>query len=97
LWFCKAFLRAAFSFFNKFHTKCVTSFSGIYELEKETHKYDTIFPLSKVIFEGNYYWAPGNWDAYLKQLYGNYMELPPVEQRMAHQPKFISFGDGEMP
>jgi lipopolysaccharide cholinephosphotransferase len=92
--FCKKLLKAAYSFFNNFQTKYITCFPGIYGREKETHKYDTIFPLSKVSFEGNNYWAPGNWDTYLKEKYDNYMELPPVEQQIAHQPNFISFGDG---
>lgn len=35
-------------------------------------------------FEGLYFSAPAEWDDYLKQLYGNYMELPPTEKRVAH-------------
>lgn len=38
----------------------------------------------KVEFEGSSYNAPGCWDYYLRSLYGNYMELPPVEQRKTH-------------
>lgn len=38
----------------------------------------------KVEFEGHEYWAPGCWDFYLRSLYGNYMELPPREKRIAH-------------
>lgn len=32
-------------------------------------------------FEGKKYTAPSNYDTYLTQLYGNYMQLPPVEKR----------------
>lgn len=28
--------------------------------------------------------APKNYDAYLKQLYGDYMRLPPVESRVSN-------------
>jgi len=35
-------------------------------------------------FEGLEFKAFRNYDLYLKTLYGNYMELPPVEQRVSH-------------
>lgn len=37
-----------------------------------------------VEFEGNSYKAPGSYDLYLKKHYGDYMQLPPVEQRINH-------------
>lgn len=37
-----------------------------------------------VEFEGHLFRAPSCWDYYLEQLYGNYMELPPEEKRIAH-------------
>jgi lipopolysaccharide cholinephosphotransferase len=78
--------------FNKFNTKYISFFSARYGYKRETHKYSELFPLSKVSFEGNEYNAPGNWDLFLKELYGNnYMELPPIEKRESHSPKFIKF------
>lgn len=38
----------------------------------------------KVIFEGKKFQAPENWDAWLKILYGDYMQLPPAEERVTH-------------
>jgi lipopolysaccharide cholinephosphotransferase len=38
----------------------------------------------KVEFEGDEYWAPGCWDLYLRNLYGDYMELPPEDKRVSH-------------
>ena len=35
----------------------------------------------RIPFEGGLFCAPAQTDAYLKQIYGNYMELPPVEKR----------------
>ena len=32
-----------------------------------------------------------NTDEYLKQMYGNYMELPPEDQRITHMPEYIRF------
>ena len=35
-------------------------------------------------FEGVLLWGPSGFDEYLTNLYGNYMELPPVENRVTH-------------
>lgn len=43
---------------------------------------DIIFPLGKLEFEGKEYSVPGKWDEYLKEFYGNYMELPKPEDRV---------------
>lgn len=37
-----------------------------------------------VPFEGRTFKAPGNYDAVLTRLYGNYMQLPPEKDRIAH-------------
>ena len=89
----KAFLKYSYSIFNNFNTKYICAFSGIYGIKKERKKTDTIFPLTKLSFENKDYSAPGNWDAFLTRHYGDYMKLPPVEQRRTHEPKFIIFGD----
>ncbi len=52
-----------------------------------THKdrgyfsYSDIFPLNYVRFEGNQFPAPNKLDRYLKHLYGDYMKLPPLQDR----------------
>ncbi len=38
----------------------------------------------KVDFEGKEYNAPGNYDAYLTALYGDYMKMPPAEKQKSH-------------
>ena len=35
-------------------------------------------------FEGRKFWAPKGYDAFLTQLYGDYMQLPPEEKRVTH-------------
>ncbi len=48
------------------------------------HRQDSVFPLSTIKFEGKEFPAPHDTDAYLKDLYKNYMEIPPVEKRKIH-------------
>lgn len=40
-----------------------------------------------VQFEGHQFSAFSCWDSYLKELYGDYMKLPPVEKRQTHDMK----------
>ena len=51
---------------------------------KERMKKESFLPFSEVEFHGRLVNAPGEWDAYLRTLYGNYMELPPEEKRIRH-------------
>lgn len=80
-----------FIIFNNIKTKYITFFSGIYKYKRETHLYTDVFPLSTVSFEGQNYCSPCNYDSYLRSLYGNYMELPPIEKQRTHKPCFVKF------
>ena len=48
------------------------------------HRQDSVFPLSTITFEGKTFSAPANPDAYLSDLYRNYMEIPPKEKQKIH-------------
>ncbi|MDR0939315.1 MAG: LicD family protein [Mediterranea sp.] len=48
------------------------------------HRKDSVYPLSTITFEGKTFPAPANPDAYLKDLYRNYMDVPPPEKRKIH-------------
>lgn len=50
----------------------------------ETQLVDVFIPHKKGVFEGVIVNLPSNYDAYLTTLYGNYMEVPPVEKRERH-------------
>lgn len=39
----------------------------------------------KIEFEGHYFYAPQKYDEYLTELYGDYMKLPPEDQRTTHK------------
>ena len=47
-----------------------------------------IYPLSEITFEGHLFYAPKNPDARLRDIFGDYMKLPPENQRFIHA-KFI--------
>lgn len=84
---CDIFYRYSlrlYSAFNNKKTKYISFFSSIYGFIRETHGVNTIFPLTKILFEGKYYNSPNDCHAYLKTTYGNYMKLPPVEKRRIH-------------
>lgn len=51
---------------------------------KINRKYEDIFPLKKIIFEGKKYNCPNNYDNYLKELYNDYMKIPKESERISH-------------
>lgn len=57
--------------------------------------YDDIYPLRKVQFESNEFYMPNKAEVILTQLYGDYMELPPEQDRiMKHCLELIPNLDG---
>ena len=48
------------------------------------HRKDSLFPLGEIAFEGKMFSAPCNPDKYLKDLYKNYMNIPPEDKRRIH-------------
>ena len=46
--------------------------------------------LRKIEFEGELFRAPANPDAYLRNIYGNYMQLPPEDKRKGHAVFYIT-------
>ncbi len=56
---------------------------AVYTYKEKFPKSDYL-DLEEIEFEGLKLPAVKNYDAYLKQLYGDYMKLPPEEKRVAH-------------
>ena len=70
-------------------------YSGMYFYKKDIYPIDKVFPYSEVKFEGKKYHVFHDPDYYLKGLYGNYMELPPIDKRIAHKPEKLDFNNGD--
>lgn len=66
-------------YFARRNTAFATSVGGSYSYNKETVRKSWILPLKPIQFEGHSFNVPGNVDAYLHNLYGDFMVLPPVE------------------
>ena len=71
---------------NKTNNECVINLPSGYSHKKETYKKINYFPAKKLEFEGKQYNVPNNYDSVLTQLFGDYMKLPPQEQRITHNP-----------
>ena len=58
---------------------------------------EDILPLSKITFEGVEFPAPGNTDAYLTHIYGDWRKLPSEEKirKSMHYPKYVKEIFGE--
>ena len=48
------------------------------------HRRSSVFPLSTIQFEGHTFPAPADTDTYLRDLYTNYMDIPPEDKRKIH-------------
>ena len=59
---------------------------GIYGVG-ERCLHDEVVAFTNVTFEGKQYCAPGCYDRYLRQIFGDYMVLPPAEKRVDHKMK----------
>lgn len=53
---------------------------------------EEFYPLRKVPFEGIMVKLPNEYDALLRRGYGDYMQLPPQQQRRNHKPHTADFG-----
>jgi len=84
----EGYVEKIFRKYNNDKTKYITclSYGGIHAFKKED-----IFPIKDILFEKNVYSAPNNMNNYLKELYGDYMKLPPKEERKGHEPYKLAF------
>lgn len=70
---------------------------GVYGYIKEIMPKSWYLPAVTMTFEGHEYKFPGNYEEVLKHLYGNYMQIPPVDKRYTHAPLKVQMEkDGEI-
>lgn len=60
---------------------CLVSMASHYSYWKQLMEDGIYGEPQRISFEGRQFYAPAQTDAYLKKIYGNYMELPPEEKR----------------
>lgn len=70
-------------------------YASINNLKNGIYNKNDIFPLIKKEFEGKMYNVPNKYDKILTVIYGDYMKLPPIEERVDHNPRKIIFEDKE--
>lgn len=63
---------------SKMYCSCMSSSGTVRHLKSNLEATTTLF------FEGKEYDVPCGYDAFLKEQYGNYMQLPPEEQRVPY-------------
>ena len=80
-WCCSAILKLYSIFGNTSRYMSNLPVSNGYGIN---HRRDSIFPIGEIEFEGKTFPSPHNTDAYLTDLFKNYMEIPPVEKRQVH-------------
>lgn len=69
---------------NKRKCKKITNYLGAWGTKKETHYIEDFSDYKLADFEGIKVRIPIGFDRCLKDTYGDYMKLPPVEKRVAH-------------
>jgi len=80
--------------YNKKQTKYYVNLGSNYNFKKQTFEKDIYDEPVLVMFEKKQFYAPKNWEFILKQIYGDYMKLPPVEKRgKRHNVVKIDFGE----
>lgn len=66
------------------NSKFIGCTSSLYNSIKNRHKKEWYSARVLVDFEGHKFYAPVGYDSILKQMYGDYMQLPPKEQQITH-------------
>lgn len=79
--------------YNHQKTRYINAFEGPMACKAFFSKSD-LFPLRDMKFENLTVKMPNRYDVYLGRLYGDYMQMPPEEERVNHCPYILDFGDG---
>jgi lipopolysaccharide cholinephosphotransferase len=86
-------LQNLMTFWDNTETEYFVNLGSQYSYKKQTMHKARYLPPANLEFEGTIYNAPNDYDYVLTRIYGDYMKLPPEEQRVNHKPVRIDFGD----
>lgn len=64
---------------------------GFMSLDGDMFEIDEVFPLKKYKFADTEFWGPNHFDSFLKRCYGDYMQLPSIENRKPHYSKVFFY------
>lgn len=79
--------------FNNKNTKTYASICGAYGYFKEIIPVSFFESYIELPFEDTTFMAMAHYDDYLRQVFGDYMQLPPEEKRRVHSMVKLDFGD----
>lgn len=68
--------------FSTANSTLVTRFNWGYGI-REIFPEETFADVQKVLFEGKQYNAPSDYHLYLTNVFGDYMQLPPIDKRVS--------------
>lgn len=69
----------------------ILNLASSYDYKKEIFEKNVYFPATELTFEGKNYRVPNQYKRVLEQVYGDYMQLPPKEKRVTHNPIKLMF------
>lgn len=88
----KYFQKRLYNLFNKYNSKDSEFVTDLTLIERPTFKRTDYKPPKKALFEGIEMNIPNNDDNTLIPIYGDYMQIPPEEERFNHVLNEIDFG-----
>ena len=75
--------------------KYISNFTSQYDIKRQTMPTSFFESGTELTFCGRKYMVPVDYKSVLNSIFGsNYMELPPIEKRITHNPSFVRFSDG---
>lgn len=79
--------------YNNRETSEVVNMCGAYSYKKELKKKELLTKTVPHLFEKQFFSVPEQYDTYLREIYGDYMELPPQDERIGrHGVSFVDLG-----
>ena len=81
---------------NNHNTDFLISYASNYRTEKVVFNRDYFMYKEPIRFENSILYSPRCSDRILTITFGEkYMDLPPIEKRITHNPYYVKFSDGE--